>query len=123
MARSALITLGLLLVLAVPAAAQDPQAQLLPPALVSVTPIKHDGAKVGTLTVERVGEAIHATASFKGRPPGKSMSVCVTVAGERRCATRKARRNGTVKLDATADFVTPLSAKARSGAARGHLTL
>ena len=123
MVRSALITLGLLLVLAVPAAAQDPQIGLLPPARAAGAPIKHAGAKAGTLIVERIGDAVRATATFKGRPPGRKMSVCVTIAGDRRCATRKARRNGTVRLETTADFSAPLSAKARSGAARGHLKL
>jgi hypothetical protein len=119
MVRSALITLGLLLTLAVPASAQE----LGTPLVVSTAHIKHEGARVGALTVSRDGASIVATAAFKGRPPGKTMSVCVTVAGEERCATRKARRNGTVTLETSADFTAPLSAKARSGAARGHLAL
>jgi hypothetical protein len=109
MVRSALITLGLLLTLAVPASAQE----LGTPLVVSTAHIKHEGARVGALTVSRDGASIVATAAFKGRPPGKTMSVCVTVAGEER----------TVTLETSADFTAPLSAKARSGAARGHLAL
>jgi len=123
MARSALITLGLLLVIATPAAAQVPQVDVGTPLVVSSAQIKHRGAKVGDLLVSRDGAAIVATASFKGRPPGRTISVCVTMAGQAQCAARKARRNGTVTLKATADFLTPLSARARSGGARGHLTL
>ena len=122
MKRSVLILAALLLALAAPvASAQEPSIGTA--AAISNAPVKHDGVKIGDLTVYREGDAITATATFKGRPPGKTMQVCVTVAGDTHCATRKARRNGTVKLVTSADFTTPLTAKARSGAARGRLTL
>jgi hypothetical protein len=123
MLRSALLTLGLLLVLTVPAPAQD-SVQIGTAAVVSNAPVKKQGTRVGDLTVSRDGSSIIATASFKGRPPGRKMSVCVTIAGgQQQCASKKARRNGTVKLSTTADFTTPLTATARSGGARGHLSL
>jgi hypothetical protein len=125
MLRSALLTLGLLLLLTVPAPAQDqPQIGIGTAQVVSYAPVRNQGARVGDLTVSRDGSLVIALASFKGRPPGKKMSVCVTIAGgEQQCASKKARRNGTVKLSTTADFTTPLTARARSGGARGHLSL
>ena len=120
MLRAALLTIGLLAALAVPAFAQEIGTALV----VSNAPVRHQGTRVGDLTVSRNGSSVVATASFKGRPPGPTMSVCVTLAGgEHHCAKKKARRDGSVELRTTADFQTRLTARARSGAARGHLSL
>jgi hypothetical protein len=125
MSRAVLLITGvLLLIAAAPAMAQDgPGVVLGDPTRVAGVPVRHDGVRVGDLVVERTGSAIVATASFRGRPPGRRITVCVTVSGDRSCVRRRARRNGTVELHARADFTAPLRARVRSGGARGALTL
>jgi hypothetical protein len=123
--RTVLLTLALLLTAAAPAVAQDPtpQLQLGDPSRLAATPVKQHGARVGQLVVEQTGSDITATATFQGRPPGRRVTVCVTVAGDRECVTRRAHKGGSVVLKRRGEFTAALRARVRSGGASGSLKL
>lgn len=123
MRRSVLVPTLLFAALALPASA-GAQATVVTqeigdPAAAAAEPVKQkQGRRVGRLLVERTGDAIRATVSFKGRPPKRRVRVCVKVAGEKRCVRERPGADRVVALEYTATFVEPLKATARWGKAR-----
>jgi hypothetical protein len=93
------------------------------PAAAALAPIRRDGARVGRLVVERSGDAIVATATFRRRPPRQRVTLCVTVGGDRRCVRRRPGADGAVRLKRTGSFVAVLRARVRAGQARGSLRM
>jgi hypothetical protein len=130
--RLAATTLLVVIAAAAPAAAQDvvgvpalpvPQLEIGDGARAAGATIQRGDRSVGTIEAERVGERITVTATFSRKPPGRRASLCVTVAGERRCVRRKARRGLKLTMDRTAALTSALRATARSGDAQGSVSL
>src|SRR4051794_7805280 len=71
-----------------------------------------DGARVGRLVVERTGDDVTATARFAAAPARRA-TLCVKVAGRKRCVNRRLDGDGTVHLALTADFERALTARVR----------
>ena len=93
------------------------------PAAAAQKHIRRDGTRVGRLVVERTGDAIVATATFRREPPRGRVTLCVTVAGDRACVHRRPGADGAVRLERTGSFVETLRARVRAGAARASLRM
>ena len=110
---------------AAPAAAQDVTGGLDigEAAAVAGSVIRDGGTRFGTIEVERVGDRISVKATFSKRPPGKRASLCVTIAGDKECVRKAARRGVKLTMDRTAPFTDDLRATARSAGAAGSVSL
>ncbi len=93
------------------------------PAVAGSVPVRDDRERVGRLLVERTGSDIIATATFRRRPPAKRATLCVTVAGDERCASERVVRGDAVVLERTGAFTSALTARIRCGGARAVLRL
>src|SRR3954465_8875171 len=116
MGRPFQLSLLLFACLAAPAAAQDVTGPTLGDAvIVAGASIKVDGRAVGEIQLTRLGENVTATARFKRRPPGRKATLCLSIAGERRCVKRASRAGLKLSLDDTAKIGAALRATVRSG--------
>ena len=111
--------------LAAPAAGQDVlptpetgQIDIGEPLAVAGAAIRDGSREIGTLEVNREGDSIVAVAIFERRA-GRRAQLCLTIAGEKRCVRRSARRGLRLEKRWSAPFTVDLVARARSGDARG----
>ena len=119
------VPLGMLvaLLLAAPAAAQQPQQELGEGATAAGAQIRDRGRVLGSIELTQVGERVEAVARFQRRPPGRKTSLCLTIAGDRRCVKRASKAGLELRLRDTAAFGASLRATARSADARASVEL
>lgn len=101
----------------------DPGGGIGDPAAAAQKHIRRDGARVGRLVVERTGDAIVATATFRHEAPAGRVTLCVTVAGDRICVHRRPGTDRAVRLKRTGSFVDALRARVQAGGARATLRM
>lgn len=100
--------------------AQDgSEVQIGQPASAAAEPVRsRRGRHVGRLLVERTGDDVRATVSFRGRPPERKVRLCLRAGGERTCVKRRPGADGAFTLEWTAPFTERLKGTARWGRAR-----